>query len=155
MLAPGELDKVLFCPGEVQAVGIALKLARLATGRHKTISMWDSYHEATLDIISIGEEAIFRQNKEPILPGTEHALPPDEYRCVFGCGDRGGCDLTCARNLEYILEKEGNILTLTPALTITKAEMDKALDIIEECLAEIKSKERTGDECCDCPGSTE
>jgi 4-aminobutyrate aminotransferase len=31
----------------------------------------------------------------------------------------------------------GNILTLTPPLTITKAETDKALDIIEDCLAEV------------------
>lgn len=31
----------------------------------------------------------------------------------------------------------GNILTLTPALTITKKEMDTALDIIEECIAEV------------------
>jgi len=29
----------------------------------------------------------------------------------------------------------GNILTLTPALTITTAQMDQALDIIEKCLA--------------------
>jgi 4-aminobutyrate aminotransferase len=32
----------------------------------------------------------------------------------------------------------GNILTLTPALTITKKEMDTALDIIEECIAEVE-----------------
>ena len=32
----------------------------------------------------------------------------------------------------------GNILTLTPALTITKEEMDAALDIIEECIADIE-----------------
>ena len=32
----------------------------------------------------------------------------------------------------------GNILTLTPPLTITRAEMDRALDIIEECLAEVE-----------------
>ena len=37
----------------------------------------------------------------------------------------------------------GNILTLTPALTITKKEMDTALDIIEECIAGIeKNKQR-------------
>jgi 4-aminobutyrate aminotransferase len=34
----------------------------------------------------------------------------------------------------------GNILTLTPALTITREEMDKALDIIEECIAEVEKK---------------
>jgi 4-aminobutyrate aminotransferase len=108
-IAPGRLKKSLFCPGGAEAVGIALKLARMATGRHKTISMWDAFHGATLDTISIGGEAIFRQGIGPLLPGTEHAPPADEYRCVFGCGGRGGCDLTCARYVEYILEKEGDI----------------------------------------------
>jgi 4-aminobutyrate aminotransferase len=108
-IAPGDLNKSLFCPGGAEAIGIALKLARLATGRHKTVSMWDSFHGATLDTISIGGEAIFRQDMGPLLPGTEHAPPPDEYRCVFGCGQRGGCDLTCADYVEYILKKEGDI----------------------------------------------
>jgi 4-aminobutyrate aminotransferase len=108
-IAPGRLKKSLFCPGGAEAVGIALKLARIATGRHKTISMWDSFHGATLDAISIGGEAIFRQDMGPLMPGTEHVPPPDEYRCVFGCGGRGGCDLTCSRYVEYILEKEGDV----------------------------------------------
>lgn len=108
-IAPGDLNKVLLCPGGTGAVGIALKLARIVTGRHKTISMWDSFHGASLDAISIGGEAVFRQNIGPLLPGTEHAPPPDEYRCVFGCQSRGGCDLTCAKYVEYILEKEGDI----------------------------------------------
>ena len=108
-IAPGDLNKSLFCPGGAEAVGMALKLARVATGRHKTISMWDSFHGATLDTISIGGESIFRQGMGPLLAGTEHAPPPDEYRCVFGCSDRGGCDLVCADYVEYILEKEGDI----------------------------------------------
>lgn len=108
-ITPGDLNKVLLCPGGTGAVGIALKLARIVTGRHKTISMWDSFHGASLDAISIGGEAVFRQNIGPLLPGTEHAPPPDEYRCVFGCQSRGGCDLTCAKYVEYILEKEGDI----------------------------------------------
>ena len=108
-MAPGKLNKSLFCPGGAEAIGMALKLARVATGRHKTISMWDSFHGATLDTISIGGEAVFRQDMGPLLPGTEHVPPPDEYRCVFGCSDRGGCDLTCANYVEYILEKEGDI----------------------------------------------
>jgi 4-aminobutyrate aminotransferase len=108
-ITPGNLSKSLFCPGGAEAVGMAIKLARVATGRHKTISMWDSFHGATLDTISIGGEAVFRQDIGPLLSGTEHVPPPDEYRCVFGCGDRGGCDLTCANYVEYILEKEGDI----------------------------------------------
>ncbi len=108
-IAPGNLNKSLFCPGGAEAVGMAMKLARVVTGRHKTVSMWDSFHGATLDTISIGGEAIFRQSMGPLLPGTEHAPPPDPYRCVHGCSQRGGCDLTCAKYVEYILEKEGDV----------------------------------------------
>ena len=108
-IAPGNLNKVLLCPGGTGAIGMALKLARVATGRHKTISMWDSFHGASLDAISIGGEAIFRQDMGPLLPGTEHVPPPDEYHCVYDCASRGGCDLMCARYVEYILEKEGDI----------------------------------------------
>jgi 4-aminobutyrate aminotransferase len=108
-LAPGNLNKVLLCPGGAEAIGIALKLARLITGRHKTISMWDSFHGASLDTISIGGEATFRRNIGPLLPGTEHVPPPDAYRCLWDCQERGGCDLKCARYIDYVLEKEGDI----------------------------------------------
>jgi len=108
-IAPGDLKKVLLSTGGASAVGIALKLARMATGRHKTISMWDSFHGASLDVISIGGESLFRQNIGPLLPGSEHVPPPDEYRCLWDCHQRGGCDLKCARYVEYVLEKEGDI----------------------------------------------
>ena len=108
-IAPGDLNRVLFCPGGAEAIGMALKLARIATGRHKTISMWDSFHGASLDAISIGGEAIFRQDMGPLLPGTEHVPPPDEYHCIYECRGRGGCDMMCARYVEYVLEKEGDI----------------------------------------------
>jgi 4-aminobutyrate aminotransferase len=42
-----------------------------------------------------------------------------------------------SRGLSFKLSM-GNILTLTPALTITREEMDRALDIIEECLDEVE-----------------
>ena len=108
-LAPGDLNKVLLCPGGTSAVGMALKLARAATGRHKTISMWDSFHGASLDAISVGGEAIFRGGIGPLLAGTEHVPPPDPYRCVWDCHRRGGCDLKCAEYIEYVLDKEGDI----------------------------------------------
>jgi 4-aminobutyrate aminotransferase len=106
-LAPGGLNKVLFAPGGTSAIGMALKLARVATGRFKTISMWESFHGASLDAISVGGEAIFLAGIGPLLPGTEHVPPPDPYRCVWGCG--GECNLRCAEYVEYVMEKEGDI----------------------------------------------
>jgi 4-aminobutyrate aminotransferase len=101
------LEKVLFAPGGAEAIGMALKLARLATGRHKTISMWDSFHGASLDAISIGGEALFRSRIGPLLPGTEHVQPCDPRHCHFGCG--GKCSARCADYVEYVLAKEEDV----------------------------------------------
>ena len=106
-LAPGDLGKVLFAPGGTSAVGMALKLARVATGRHKTVSMWDAFHGASLDAISVGGEALFRRDVGPLLPGTEHAPPCDPRSCQFGCG--GTCNARCAEYVEYVLAKEEDV----------------------------------------------
>lgn len=106
-LAPGNLNKVLFAPGGSLAIGMAIKLARVVTGRHKTISMWDSFHGASLDAISIGGEAVFRSEIGPLLPGTEHVPPADPQNCPFHCGS--ACNLNCASYIEYVLEKEGDV----------------------------------------------
>ncbi|MCC7325549.1 MAG: aspartate aminotransferase family protein [Burkholderiales bacterium] len=105
--APGDLDKILFAPGGTEAIGIALKLARIATGRHKTVSMWDAFHGASLDAISVGGEALFRRGVGPLLPGTEHVPPCDPRACRFGCG--GSCDARCAEYVEYVLGKEEDV----------------------------------------------
>jgi 4-aminobutyrate aminotransferase len=106
-LAPGDLNRVLFAPGGTTAIGMALKLARAKTGRFKTISMWDSFHGALLDAISVGGEAMFRSGMGPLLPGAEHVPPADPVHCPWGCGTE--CNLKCARYLEYVLEKEGDV----------------------------------------------
>lgn len=103
---PG-LDRVLFSPGGTSAIGIALKIARTVTGRFKTVSMWDSFHGASLDAISIGGEAIFRKDIGPLLPGTEHVPPPNPSGCPFKCGDK--CSNQCADYIDYILKKEGDV----------------------------------------------
>jgi len=109
-LAPGSLGKTLFAPGGTLAVGMALKLARVVTGRFKTVSMWDAFHGASLDAISVGGEALFRAGIGPLLPGTEHVPAADPRRCVFRPdGDCAACDLRCAAYLDYVLEKEGDV----------------------------------------------
>ncbi len=106
-LAPGDLSRVLFAPGGTSAIGMALKLARVATGRFKFMSMWDAFHGASLDAISIGGEAVFRKGIGPLLPGCEHVPPPEPARCPFRCGTQ--CNLACADYIEYVLEKEGDV----------------------------------------------
>lgn len=110
-LSPEPLGKTLFAPAGSLAVGMALKIARVATGRFKTVSMWDSFHGASLDAISVGGEALFRAGIGPLLPGTEHVPPPDPYRCVLApvAGGCDACNLRCAAYLEYVLEKEGDV----------------------------------------------
>jgi 4-aminobutyrate aminotransferase len=106
-LAPENLKKVLFCPGGTSAIGIALKLARVVTGRHKTISLWDSFHGASLDAISVGGEAMFRDGLGPLLPGAHHVAPCDPTRCAYKCG--AACNLRCAEALEEKLAAEGDV----------------------------------------------
>ena len=36
---------------------------------------------------------------------------------------------------------DGNVLTLRPALVITQEEMDRALDILEQAIGEVKEEE--------------
>src|SRR5204862_373579 len=87
----------LFAPGGTSAIGMALKLARVATGRFKFVSMWDAFHGASLDAISVSGEATFRQGIGPLLPGCEHVPPPDPGHCPFKCG--ATCSLACAAAL--------------------------------------------------------
>lgn len=105
--------KVLFAPGATSAIGMALKLARIATGRFKTISMWDSFHGASLDAISVGGESVFRTGIGPLLTGCEHVPPPTPQNCIFEpSGNCKECSLRCAKYIEYVLEKEPDIAAI-------------------------------------------
>ena len=115
-MVPGGPWKVLFAPGGSEAVEIALKIARLATGRFKTVSFWDSFHGAGFGAASVGGEALFRSGGiGPLLPGTEHVAPFACYRCPYGFASPSGtpdldrCGMACARMIEYVLEREGDV----------------------------------------------
>jgi 4-aminobutyrate aminotransferase len=69
--------------------------------------MWDAFHGASLDAISIGGEALFRRDIGPLLPGTEHVPPCDPGNCRFGCA--GSCNARCAEFVEYVLGKEEDV----------------------------------------------
>jgi len=117
---PGLRDgRVLFAPGGSEAIEIALKLARVATGRFKTLSFWDAFHGAGFGAASVGGEALFRGGGiGPLLPGAEHVPPFACFRCPFGFPqpsgrpDVGLCRMACARTLAFVLGREGDFAAL-------------------------------------------
>jgi 4-aminobutyrate aminotransferase len=102
-LCTADLTRVLFAPGGTSAIGMALKLARVVTGRYKTISMYDSFHGASLDSISVGGEYQFHQDMGPLLPGSIHVPPPDTHRGIWKD------EMAYADYIEYVIKKEGDI----------------------------------------------
>lgn len=108
-IAPGDLGKVLFTTGGSDANEIALKIARAATGRFKTLSFWDSFHGAGMGAASVGGEATFRSHiAGPLLPGTEHIAPYDCLR-AYNQTSREGAAQACANMLDYVLDREGDV----------------------------------------------
>ena len=103
-LAPSNLNRILLTPNGSSAVGIALKLARAITGKHKVVSFWDSFHGASLDAISVGGESVFRDRIGPLMPGVVRIPPPVAYRGIFE-----GDESKSLEYLEYVLSKENDI----------------------------------------------
>lgn len=101
--------KVLFTPSGTAAVGLALKIARKVTGKHKVISLWESFHGASLDCISVGGEYVFNKELGPLLPGCIKGIPYNAYRNLLhsSCPERVA-DF-CLDYLEYIFQNEGDI----------------------------------------------
>jgi len=113
----GHAGRVLFTTGGSDAVEVAIKLARAATGRFKTLSFWDAFHGAGFGASSVGGESLFRGGRVgPLLPGTEHVAPFGCYRCAYGhpvdaagMPDLDRCRLACAGMVRYVLEREGDV----------------------------------------------
>ena len=112
-ITPGKLGKVLFTTGGSDAVEVAIKLARAATGRYKTLSFWDAFHGAGFGAAAVGGEALFRSGPiGPLMPGAEHVAPFSSYRCPYGTSNAAESSAACARMIDYVLGREGDIAAL-------------------------------------------
>jgi 4-aminobutyrate aminotransferase len=105
-VSPGDLDRVLLAPSGSIANSMALKLARIKTGKHKVISMWGSFHGAGMDTISVGGETAFRSGIGPLMPGTSHVPPPVTYR---GLWENDPEQNNYVEYIKYVLEQEGDV----------------------------------------------
>jgi taurine--2-oxoglutarate transaminase len=74
-IAPGDIDVFFFTNGGAEANENAIKIARLATGRHKILARYRSYHGATAGSMMLTGDPR-RWASEPGMPGVVHVLDP-------------------------------------------------------------------------------
>ena len=74
-LWPGRPGKVLLATGGSDAIEVALKIARVATGRYKTISFHESFHGNGFGAVSLGGRENDRARIGPLLEGPIHVRP--------------------------------------------------------------------------------
>jgi 4-aminobutyrate aminotransferase len=118
-ITPAGLDRVLMTTGGSDAIEVALKIARAATGRFKTLSFWESFHGAGFGAASVGGEQLFRSGPiGPLLTGTEHVPPLGCFRDRFGAGHRFDephteeCGKPLAELIDYVLRTQGDVAAL-------------------------------------------
>jgi 4-aminobutyrate aminotransferase len=109
-IAPQGSAKVLFTTGGSDAIEVAVKIARTATGRFKTLSFWDAFHGAGFGASALSGETLFRSGPAaPLIPGANHVAPFGSYRCPYGTTTAEASGDACARMIEYVLEREGDV----------------------------------------------
>jgi putrescine aminotransferase len=71
-ITPGDLTYTFVCNSGTEAVEGAIKLARIATGRTRIISMLNSFHGKTMGSLSASGKDLYRAPFQPLLPGFAH-----------------------------------------------------------------------------------
>jgi len=112
-ISPFGPAKVLFTTGGSDAIEVAVKIARAATGRFKTLSFWDAFHGAGIGAGALSGEALFRSGPAaPLVAGAVHVAPFGSTHCPYGTSSAEASGEACARMIEYVLEREGDIAAL-------------------------------------------
>jgi taurine---2-oxoglutarate transaminase len=106
-ISPGDLDVVFFTNGGAEATENAVRLARLATGRHKVLAAYRSYHGATAAAITMTGDPR-RWGSEPGVPGVVHFFGPYLYRSAFHSATEDEERDRALRHLEEVLAFEGS-----------------------------------------------
>lgn len=103
-LLPAPLDRVMFLNTGSEANEVALKLAKLHTGRFEVAGLTRGFHGLLAGIASVNF-SMAHSGYGPLLPGS-FALPaPYAYRCPVRHCD-GTCDCTCLEVGFELLDQE-------------------------------------------------
>jgi len=106
----GSLRKVFYSDNGSTSVEVALKMAfqywihKGVKGKHRFISLKNSYHGDTLGAVSVGGIDIFHETFRPLLFKTYKAPSPYCYRCEFSLTPKT-CSMRCLDALRRILRR--------------------------------------------------
>jgi len=106
-ITPGTLNRTFFTNGGTEAIEHAIKLARLYTGRHKIITLYQSYHGATYGALSAGGDPRGLPHDSQGVPNIIHVENPYFYRCPWNSKTPEECTENAAAHLERIVKYEG------------------------------------------------
>ena len=83
-ICPGDLNKAFFTVCGATTIENGIKLARLYTGRHKILTRYQSYHGATMGVISAGGDPRRIPVDAQQAPNFVHFDLPNAYRWEYG-----------------------------------------------------------------------
>lgn len=106
-ISPGTLNRTFFTNGGTEAIEHAIKLARLYTGRHKIITLFQSYHGATYGALSASGDPRGLPHDSQGVPNFIHIENPYFYRCPWNSKTPNECAENAAAHLERIVNYEG------------------------------------------------
>ena len=106
-ITPGTLNRTFFTNGGTEAIEHAIKVARLYTGRHKIITLYQSYHGATYGALSAGGDPRGIPHDSQGVPNIIHVENPYFYRCPWHSKTEEECAENAAAHMERIIKYEG------------------------------------------------
>ena len=106
-ITPGTLNRTFFTNGGTEAIEHAIKTARLVTGRHKIITLYQSYHGATYGALSAGGDPRGIPHDSQGVPNIIHVENPYFYRCPWHSKTEEECCDNAIAHMERIIKYEG------------------------------------------------
>ncbi len=117
-LTPSSIQRFFLCNSGSEAVEVALKFARLATGRHEIVAAMRGFHGKTFGALSATWSKDYRLPFEPLVPGFTHVPFNNRQRA---------CDAISQRTAAFLVEVvqgEGGVRPGT---------LDFLLDVQDRC----------------------
>jgi taurine--2-oxoglutarate transaminase len=105
-ITPANLTKAFFTLGGAESIENAVKLARMYTGRHKIVALYQSFHGASYGAMSVGGDPRKFAVDSQAMPNVVHVENPYFYRCPWHSATPEECAQRAADALERTIAYE-------------------------------------------------